>query len=323
MATSHRQFFNSPGFFTRAALVAVSSIGLYGCLPTESGPVNAPQETANVILPGKGVTIYAAGDIADCRKSKPAENGAAKTASLIAAALAKNKGAAVLTLGDAAYPAGRLEEFTQCYEPTWGQFKHRTFPSPGNHEYYTPAAVDYYHYFGNIADPLRRGYYSVKLGKWHVVSLNSNLKPIDHQQQLAWLKTDLAQHPSRCTLAYWHHPLYSSGDHGNNEKMTDVWQMLQAANADVVLVGHDHNYERFAPQDANARRDDLHGIREFVVGTGGAKLEPILSRKPNSEVSDNSTHGVLRMVLKDTGYEWQFLPVAGGSFTDRGAALCI
>lgn len=322
MAASHHRFFNSR-FFNGAALTAALSIGLYGCLPSQGSAINAPQGAADATLPGKGVTIYAAGDIADCWKFKPEDSGAAKTANLIAAALARDKDAAVLALGDATYPVGLLEEFTTCYAPTWGRFKHRTFPSPGNHEYYTPAAVGYYEYFGNIAGPLRRGYYSVDLGKWHVVSLNSNLTPMDHQQQLAWLKTDLAQHPARCTLAYWHHPLYSSGGHGNNEQMADVWRALQTANADVVLVSHDHDYERFAPQDADARRDDTRGIREFVVGTGGAKLTPFFARKPNSEISDNSTHGVLRMVLKDTGYEWEFLPVAGGSFTDRGAALCI
>ncbi len=322
MPPSHQPFFNSR-FFNRAALAAVLSAGLYGCLPIQGGPITAPQGSAAAIPPGKSVTIYAAGDIADCRKSKPEHSGAAKTASLIAAALAKDKDAAVLTLGDATYPVGLLEEFTECYEPTWGQFKHRTFPSPGNHEYYTPAAVGYYDYFGNIAGPTRRGYYSVDIGTWHVVSINSNLKPIDHQQQLAWLKTDLAQHPARCTLAYWHHPLYSSGGHGNNERMADVWQALQAAGAAVILVSHDHDYERFAPQDADARRDDARGIREFVVGTGGARLTPLFARKPNSDISDNATHGVLRMVLKDGSYEWEFLPVAGGSFTDRGAALCI
>jgi hypothetical protein len=305
-------------FVISTVLAGVVGIGLYGCLSNQAVPINA----AETPLPGTGIAIYVAGDIADCRKFKPSDSGAAKTASLILAGLDKDKDAAVLSLGDNTYPAGLLAEFTDCYEPTWGRFKQRTYPTPGNHEYYTPEAVGYYDYFGSAAGPARRGYFSFDLGKWHIVSINSNLKAPDHQQQLAWLKTDLAQHPARCTLAYWHHPLYSSGGHGNNDRMRDVWQVLKAADAEMVLVGHDHDYERFAPQDAEGQRDDAHGIREFVVGTGGAKLTPFVLRKANSEVSNNSTHGVLRMVLKDTGYEWEFLPVAGGGFTDRGSALC-
>lgn len=279
-------------------------------------------QNAAPVLAGNGITIYAAGDIADCRRSKPEQSGAGKTASLIAPALEKDPSAAVLSLGDHTYPSGLPAEFTECYEPTWGRFKARTYPAPGNHEYYTPAAIGYYTYFGNIAGPARRGYFSFELGVWHVVSLNSNLRSEDHQKQLDWLKADLARHPAHCTLAYWHHPRFSSGGHGNNEFMQDVWQALYAANVDVVLVSHDHDYERFAPQDSEGRRDSARGIREFVVGTGGAHLTPLGFRKSNSEISDNTTHGVLRMVLKDSGYEWSFLPVAGDGFTDRGAALC-
>jgi hypothetical protein len=304
------------------ALVSAINAGLYGCLQSQVGPGQPLSNAQETILPGKGITLYAAGDIADCRKFKPSDSGAAKTASLIAAELKKDTDAVVLTLGDGTYPVGLLTEFTDCYGPTWGQFKERTYPSPGNHEYYTPAAVGYYDYFGKAAGPARRGYFSFKLGKWHVVSLNSNLKAAEHQQQLAWLKTELAQHPARCVLAYWHHPLYSSGGHGSSDRMRDVWQALAAANADVVLASHDHHYERFAPQDAEGRRDDASGIRSFVVGTGGARLSRLSSRKPNSEISGNSTHGVLRMVLKDTGYEWEFLPATEGGFTDRGTSLC-
>ena len=157
----------------------------------------------------------------------------------------QHKEAVVLTLGDNAYPIGLPIEFSNCYQPTWGQFKKNTYPSPGNHDYYTPAAIGYYAYFGNAAGPARRGYYSVELGSWHIVSLNSNLQPEDHQAQLAWLKKDLAQHKAPCTLAYWHHPLTSSGGHGNNDRMLDVWEVLQEAKADAVLASHDHNYERF------------------------------------------------------------------------------
>ena len=216
----------------------------------------------------------------------------------------------------------RSIEFISCYEPTWGRFKDRTYPAPGNHEYNTPAAIGYFGYFGAAAGPDGRGYYSTDLGAWHIVSLNSNLKDDAQRAQLAWLKQDLGQHRSRCTLAFWHHPMISSGGHGNNETMQDLWRALASAGADVVLAGHDHNYERFAPLDRDGKRNDERGIRQFIVGTGGAKLTPLGLRKPNSEASDNSTYGVLKMVLKESGYEWEFLPLPGSSFTDRGAAFC-
>lgn len=269
----------------------------------------------------KGVTVYAAGDIADCKRMKPEQSGAARTAERIAEGLAADPDAIVLSLGDATYPVGKPEEFTECYDPTWGRFKERTYPAPGNHEYYTPGAIGYYRYFGERAHP-PHGYYSFDAGSWHVVAINSNLKPQEHAAQLAWLKDDLAQHKARCTLAYWHHPLYSSGGHGNNDKMRDVWQALLDAGADVVLSGHDHDYERFAPQDAAAQRDDARGIRAFVVGTGGARLTPMRFGKPNSERSNNGTQGVLKLSLKDGGYEWKFLATNDGGFSDSGAALC-
>ncbi len=306
-----------------ALLIAISG-GLYGCLSDKAAiPTTMAVSAASIIpLPGKGYTIYTAGDIADCRKFKAADSGAATTAALITKELAGNKNASVLTLGDNTYPVGLLSEFSDCYDPTWGAFKEHTYPSPGNHDYGTPNAVGYYEYFGTAAGPAQRGYYSMTLGKWHVVSLNSNLKNEAYAAQLAWLKDDLEKHPTHCTLAYWHHPVFSSGGHGNNGKMREVWQILQAAHADVVLASHDHNYERFAPQDAVGQRDDAHGIREFVVGTGGAFLSSQILRKDHSEVFGNASHGVLKMVLKDTGYEWEFLPVAGGTFTDSGSALC-
>lgn len=312
-------------FFSRssralAALTLLLPLGLAGCTVPAAPSV---QHIPPVPIAGEGVTIYAAGDIADCRNFKPADTGAAQTAGLIVSALAKDSNAAVLTLGDNTYPIGLPSEFTDCYEPTWGKFKARTHPSPGNHDYYTQSATGYYGYFGAAAGPVQRGYYSTDLGKWHIISLNSNLKDAAaFQAQLEWLKADLDQHKTHCTLAYWHHPLYSSGGHGDNLPIREIWQALAAAGADVALAGHDHDYERFAPQDAHGRRDDAHGIRQFVVGTGGAKLTPFRLERPNSEVRDNSTHGVLKLVLKDTGYEWEFLPTVPGGFTDRGTTLC-
>ncbi len=269
-----------------------------------------------------GVTIYAAGDIAKCDGSDVANSGAAKTAALIAAALVSDKNAAVLTLGDNTYPDGLPKEFSSCYGPTWGQFKDRTYPSPGNHDYNTPGATGYYEYFGDRAGPARRGYYSVDVGKWHLVSLNSNLNEKEAKAQLDWLMGDLGQHKATCTLAYWHHPLYSSGGHGNNKVMRAVWEILHAAGADLVLVGHDHDYERFAPQDAQGNRDDKRGIREFVVGTGGASLTMVGWRKAHSEVSGNADFGVLKLILRDRSYDWQFMSVSGDTSGDHGTGQC-
>ncbi|WP_420475959.1 metallophosphoesterase family protein [Noviherbaspirillum sp. ST9] len=281
------------------------------------------EEQAQAILRADtGASLYAAGDIASCQSIRPEDSGAAKTAAIISAGLASDQDAIVLTLGDNSYPVGRLSEFEECYAPTWGQFKQRTRPSPGNHDYYTPYSAGYYTYFGDAAGPGRRGYYSFTHGGWRIISLNSYLKPAEHNMQIAWLKDELARNPAKCTLAFWHHPLYSSGGHGNDKRMQEAWAILHAAGAEIVLAAHDHNYERFAPQDAEGRRDADHGIRQFVVGTGGAELTPIRFRRFHSEVSDNSTHGVLKLVLKQAGYEWEFLPVEKGGFTDRGAALC-
>ena len=280
------------------------------------------EEALKVLRPDKGVSVYAAGDIAACRTDNADDSEAARTAAIIASRMAADTDAVALTLGDNTYPVGLLEEYMKCYHPTWGQFKARTRPSPGNHEYYTPNAVGYFAYFGSAAGARRLGYYSFTVGSWHVISLNSNLKPQEHQAQLTWLKEELARSQAKCTLAYWHHPLYSSGGHGSDKRMQDAFAVLHAAGAEVVLAAHDHNYERFAPQDAEGNEDVERGIRQFVVGTGGAKLTPIAFRRFNSDVSNNSTHGVLRLSLKEAGYEWEFVPVDKDGFSDRGAALC-
>jgi 3',5'-cyclic AMP phosphodiesterase CpdA len=269
-----------------------------------------------------GVTVYAAGDIARCPHPDPRFSGAADTAALVAAALAADPHAAVLTLGDHTYPRGRAAEFAHCYAPTWGRFKDRTWPTPGNHEYATPGAAPYFAWFGARAGS---GHYSFELGSWHLVSLDSNLPPAAHAAQLEWLRRDLASHPARCTLAYWHHPLYSSGGHGSIAKMRDVWEVLYRAGAEIVLSGHDHDYERFAAQDADGGFDPGRGIRSFVVGTGGAYPTPFLLTAANSEVRDASGSGVLRLRLLDGGYEWEFMPagsVPDGAVPDRGRGAC-
>jgi 3',5'-cyclic AMP phosphodiesterase CpdA len=217
-----------------------------------------------------------------------------------------------------------MKEFTDCYAPTWGRFKDRTWPAPGNHEYYTPGAQPYFAYWGTRAG---RGYYSFELGGWHIVSLDSNLAPAAHAAQLAWLRADLAAHPTHCTLAFWHHPLYSSGGHGSVPKMRDAWQLLYEAGAELVLSGHDHDYERFAPQDADGRLDPARGIRQFVVGTGGAYPTPFLFTVAHSEVRDSNRTGVLRLHLYAGGYGWEFVESTRlASFSvappDHGSAAC-
>ncbi|MES2261104.1 MAG: metallophosphoesterase [Pseudomonadota bacterium] len=253
------------------------------------------------------VTVYAAGDIADCRYSRAQYAGAARTAALLDAGMEQDPGSALLTLGDHTYPHGLAAEFRDCYAPTWGRYRDRTYPSPGNHEYLGGKADGYYDYFGNAAGPRGRGYYSFDLGAWHLVSLNSQVRGAESDAQLAWLKEDLARHARRCTLAYWHAPLYSSGGHGGDARMRAAWQLLYQAGADLVLSGHDHGYERFAPQDADGRRDDAGGLRQFVVGTGGAYLTPFRWTEAHSAARDNRRHGVLKLVLGAGSYSWEFL----------------
>ncbi|TWI48761.1 3',5'-cyclic AMP phosphodiesterase CpdA [Pseudoduganella flava] len=278
--------------------------------------------------PAVPLTVFAAGDIADCRYSRPRYSDAAATAALIQSRLATAPDALVLTLGDHTYPYGRAEEFTHCYAPTWGAFRDRTRPVPGNHEYHDGSAGGYYDYFGAQAGPRGRGWYSFDAGGWHFVALNSHLDRGLHAEQLAWLRDDLARHPARCTLAWWHAPMYSSGGHPRNTKMRDVWQVLVEAGAELALAGHDHDYERFAPMDADGRVDP-RGMRQFVVGTGGAILTPFRPWAPPGESRQATHHGVLRLTLREDGYDWAFLPVELGwsEFAvppprDSGSAQC-
>jgi acid phosphatase type 7 len=233
----------------------------------------------------------------------------------------------VFTAGDNVYESGTYDEFLNKYQPTWGTEKARTRPSVGNHEYLTPGALGYFDYFGPAAGPRDKGYYSYDLGEWHIVALNSMCENVGGcgatSPMVTWLKNDLAANASRaCTLAYFHHPLFSSGYHGNAPKMKPTWDALYAANADVVVNGHDHDYERFAPQNPSGTADSARGIREFVVGTGGADHRPFETVKPNSEARNSDAHGVLKLTLNSTSYDWQFVPVAGKTFTDFGSTNC-
>lgn len=268
-------------------------------------------------IPTSGPTLIAAGDIARC-----SGNGDETTAAL----LGRLQGT-IATLGDNAYDDGSREDYARCYAPTWGRFKARTRPSPGNHEYHSRNASPYYEYFGAAAGEAGKGYYSYSLGSWHVVSLNSNCRAAGgctpSSPQGRWLRADLRANRTRCTLAYWHHPRFSSGEHGDDHDVHGLWQVLYDENADVILSGHDHNYERFAPQTPAGARNSARGIREFVVGTGGANLRSFRSKlTSNSEVRNSDTHGVLVLSLRERGYTWRFVPVAGKNFTDGGTGTC-
>jgi len=258
--------------------------------------------------------LVGAGDIAECPKG-----GAAATAKLL-----DQIDGTVFTAGDNAYETGKLAQFLRCYDRTWGRQKARTRPSPGNHDYMAPEAAPYFAYFGENAGPLGLGHYSYNLGAWHIISLNSNIDAGPQSKQVQWLRTDLEANPSTCTLAYWHHPIFSSGFHGSDPpKMKDVWRILYESKADVVVNGHDHDYERFALQNPEGQADPGRGIREFVVGTGGAIQRDFRNIHPNSEVFNTTTWGVLKLTLHSASYDWEFVPVAGKTFRDAGSARCV
>jgi hypothetical protein len=269
--------------------------------------------------------LVGAGDISTC-----ANDGDEATARILDGVFppgAPTERGLVFTLGDNAYDRGSPGEFAACYDPTWGRHRSRTRPAPGNHDYLTSGAQGYFGYFGAVAGDPAHGYYSYDLGAWHVVVLNSNCEAVGGcgagSPQETWLKADLAAQPTRCALAYWHHPLFSSGlIHGDHVFMSDLWRALQQLGVDVALAGHEHNYERFAPQDADGRADPARGIRGFVVGTGGRSLYELGLPKPNSEARQASSYGVLKLSLHATSYDWEFLPVAGSSFTDVGTGTC-
>lgn len=274
--------------------------------------------------------IAAAGDVA-CDPADPSFNGGNGTAvacrmkgtSDLLLALAPD---AVLLLGDNQYENGALAKYQASYDPTWGRLKAITRPVPGNHDYGTAGAAGYYTYFGAAAGDPAKGYYSFDLGGWHVIALNSNCAQVGGcgpgSPQEQWLAADLAAHPGVCTLAYWHHPRFSSGPHGNDATFQTFWQLLYDAGADLVLNGHEHVYERFAPQDPSGAANPARGLRQITVGTGGRNLTGFPLVRPNSEVRNASAFGALELALHPNGYTWRFVPEGGATFTDSGAGLC-
>jgi hypothetical protein len=262
------------------------------------------------------VVLVGAGDIADC-----GEDGDRATAALLATI-----DGIVFTTGDNAYPDGAVDDYAECYEPTWGAVRSRTRPVPGNHEYDTGTADAYRAYFGAQAVPLGTTWYSFTAGAWLVLMLDSECDEVGgcgpDSPQVRWLRDELAGSDRTCQMAVWHRPRFSSGYHGGDNDTATFWEVLHEAGADIVVNGHDHDYERFAPQDATGTADPESGIREFVAGTGGANLRPFEAVVDNSEVRDDTSHGVLRLTLADGSYDWTFVPVADATFTDAGSGTC-
>ena len=265
-------------------------------------------------IPGTGQVFVGAGDIATC-----SGNGDEATALLL-----DQISGTVFTLGDNAYQNGTLAEFNNCYGPTWGRHKSRTMPVIGNHEYNTSGASGYFDYFGAVAGDRSKGYYSFNLGNWHILALNSNCSNVGGcnagSPQEQWLRADLAANSTQCTLALWHHPRFSSG--ASSTRTQALWNALYDYNAELILNGHAHVYERFAPQNPGGKLDTARGIREFIVGSGGVGHGSTTTFAPNSEAYNGTTFGVIKLTLKSNSYDWQFIPEAGRTFTDSGSTLC-
>jgi len=268
--------------------------------------------TAFVEAPATPQIFVGAGDIASCANAH-----AAATARLL-----DSIPGSVFALGDNAYPNDSDDDYVACYQTTWGRHRKRTHPVPGNHDYDVRGGSGYFAYFGVAAGEPGAGYYSYDLGDWHIIALNSNLDMSPGSLQERWLRTDLAAHPTRCTLAYWHYARFSSGTtHGSDPQTQPLWQALYEAGADVVLSGHEHNYERFAPQTPDGKADPARGIRQFVVGTGGGGAYRLGPPIANSETG-SAEYGVLKLTLTTQAYRWQFIPVPPSSFSDSGSAAC-
>jgi hypothetical protein len=289
----------------------------------DSSVKSKPSKSAG--LSSKVYTLVGAGDISWCGDL----SGAKATAKLI-----QQIPGAVFAAGDLAYETGSDAEFRNCYDRTWGKFKSRTYPTPGNHEYNGSEATGYFRYWGKQAGEPAKGYYSYDLGSWHIVVLNTNCgsKALGGcstgSPQETWLRQDLAEHPNACILAYGHHALFSSGvsaKHAIHPELRPLWRDLYNAHADVVLAGHEHSYERFAAQDPDGYADSDRGIREIVVGTGGKDHTPLGFARGNSEVRNDTSFGVLKLTLAPGKYTWQFIPVPqriGKAFRDSGSGTC-
>jgi acid phosphatase type 7 len=294
-----------------AAPSATSTPGGTSSSPSPSDP--SPSTSAS---PGTVAVLVGAGDIGDCATREDS----------MTAALLDDIDGTVFTAGDNAYENGSAKEFATCYDDTWGRHKDRTRPTPGNHDWHTRELAGYFDYFGDAArGPDGRPWYSYDLGAWHVIMLDSECDKTGgcdaDSAQGRWLASDLAGSDAVCTVAIWHKPRFSSGEHGNDRSVGPFWSALYEAGADVVINGHDHDYERFAPQDPAGEQDRDRGIRQFVAGTGGTPLRRFADPVANSELRAPRVHGVLKLTLRDRAYDWEFIPVSG-DFSDQGTAFC-
>jgi Calcineurin-like phosphoesterase len=291
------------------SLSAFLFLGSQSAMSDRGSAATTPNDDAPVLV--------GAGDIADCANL----SGAEATAKLL-----ESIPGTVMAIGDLAYPDGTQANF-DCYDKTWGRVKSRTRPAVGNHEFHSTGATYYFRYFGSAAGDPAKGYFSYDLGTWHIVVLNSECEAIggcdQGSKQEQWLRADLSAHPSACKLAYFHKPLFSSGGaHGDAPAFKPFWQALYEAHADIIVNGHDHDYERFAPQNPDGEADP-RGIREFVAGTGGKNHRPFQATPDkNSEVRNADTFGVLKLTLHPRGYDWVFVPEAGKTFTGSGTGTC-
>jgi hypothetical protein len=255
---------------------------------------------------GTTVVMVGAGDISSCSQSN--DTNTAKLLGSISGT--------VFALGDNAYESGTSTEYTNCYKPTWGLYKSRTKPVPGNHDYQTSGASGYFNYFGVPK------YYAYNLGDWRIYALNSEIDTSATSAQATWLKNDLANNPKQCVMAYWHRPRWSSGKtHGSDSKTQPLWAILYDAKAELVVTGHEHNYERFAPMNKSGTTVST-GLQEIVAGTGGESHYAFGTILSASRARNATTYGVLKLTLKTGGYDWKFVPVAGQSYTDSGSITC-
>jgi acid phosphatase type 7 len=298
----------------RLAASAAAALYVCSCSGAPSAPSAVPTQSPSPSPTSVGTSearLIGAGDIATCDSP-----GSELTARLLDV-----MSGTVFTTGDNVYPSGTYAQFRDCYNPSWGRHRDRTRPTPGNHDYEMPNAAAYYDYFGPNAGPAGRGYYSYTAGEWHVVALNSEIDVRAGSPQEQWLRANLMSNPTPCAAVVWHRPRFSSGPNGDSTDLQDIWRTIHEFNVDIVLNGHDHLYERFAPQDVNGRVDVDRGIRQFVIGTGGRAMSPKGAPRANSEIIGGDL-GVLALTLLPHSYRWEFVPVAGAAFRDAGTGTC-
>ena len=291
-----------------AALVAIAAP--YGCSGLRDHRATA-LAGGEAVVADSAATLLAAGDIAACTP------GAFLTARLLDSLRGE-----IIVVGDAAYRSDRdPNPYRTCYDTTWGRHKSRTHPVPGNHDVESNVVRRYFEYFGDAAGPRPGGYYSFDAGAWHVLALNSTIDMSPGSREADWIAADLAAHPAFCTLAFMHHPRFSSGPHSKQRSAIAVFPLLDRAGVDVLVSGHDHIYERFAPMDSTGMRADA-GVRQFVAGTGGNVLYAIERLEPNSEAQDVDDVGILKLTLHPRSYAWEFIPAARSEFHDAGSGTC-